>query len=146
MFERFTRNRGYNGDRNGDRAYDDDTTGTQTAVADRPATGTGPLGRDDRTTTAPAAAAPATFDDTRAVQRDRFGGADGTAIFFGWLSALGLAALLTAVVAAAGTRLGFATQPDTADATSNADTIGIVGAAILVGILLLAYYGGGYVA
>jgi hypothetical protein len=96
--------------------------------------------------TAPAAAGPATVAEARAVQRDRFGGADGTAIFFGWLSALGLAALLLAVVAAAGTRLGFATGVSTGDAKSNAGTIGIVGAAILVAILLLAYYGGGYVA
>src|SRR5215212_6282318 len=87
-----------------------------------------------------------TVAEARELQRERFGGSDGTAIFFGWLSALGLAALLVAVFAAAGTQLGFATQPDTSDATSNADTIGIVGAAILVGILLIAYYGGGYVA
>jgi MFS family permease len=51
-----------------------------------------------------------------------------------------------AVVAAAGTRLGLATGVNTADAKSNAGTIGIVGAAILVAILLLAYYAGGYVA
>jgi MFS family permease len=49
-------------------------------------------------------------------------------------------------VAAAGTRLGFATGVNQNDATNNAGTIGIVGAAILVVILLLAYYGGGYVA
>jgi hypothetical protein len=91
-------------------------------------------------------AAPATVAETRAIQRDRFGGADGTAIFFGWLSALGLAALLLAVVGAAGTRLGFAANIDSNDATNHAGTIGIVGAAILIGVLLLAYYGGGYVA
>jgi hypothetical protein len=108
-----------------------DTTGT--AVMDPPTA----------TTTAP----PATVDEARAVQRERFGGADGTAIFFGWLSALGLAALLMAVVAAAGTRLGFASGVSGAvDAAGNAATIGIVGAAILVAILLLAYYAGGYVA
>jgi hypothetical protein len=105
--------------------------GEPTAVVNRPATAT---------TAAPTAA------EARAVQRDRFGGADGTAIFFGWLSALGLAALLLAVVGAAGTRLGFAENVGTNDATSNAGTIGIVGAALLVVILLLAYYSGGYVA
>lgn len=106
---------------------------------------------DDRavaTRTQPAATTTGatTVAEARELQRERFGGADGTAIFFGWLSALGLAALLVAVFAAAGTQLGFATQPDTNDATNNAGTIGIVGAAILVGILLIAYYGGGYVA
>jgi hypothetical protein len=94
----------------------------------------------------PVARRPLRADDVREQQRARFGGADGTAIFFGWLSALGLAALVLAVVGAAGTRLGFARDVSTNDATSNAGTIGIVGAAILVAILLLAYYGGGYVA
>jgi hypothetical protein len=97
-------------------------------------------------TAAGTTAGAATVAEAREAQRERYGGADGTAIFFGWLSALGLAALLMAVVAAAGTRLGFATDVSTSDATSNAGTIGIVGAAILVAILLLAYYGGGYVA
>jgi hypothetical protein len=122
----FQRGDGYKGD------------GGNTAVADRPATTTA-------TTTAPATG-PATVAEAREVQRARFGGADGTAIFFGWLSALGLAALLLAVVAAAGTRLGFAENVSTGDATSNASTIGVVGAAILVAILLLSYYAGGYVA
>jgi hypothetical protein len=108
---------------------------TRTApVADRPAATRGTV------------AGPASAAEAREIQRERFGGADGTAIFFGWLSALGLAALLLAVVAAAGTRLGFATGVTTGDAKSNAGTIGIVGAAILVVVLLLAYYGGGYVA
>jgi hypothetical protein len=129
-------------------------------VADRRATAdaaaTTDAGRASATRTAPlagtapaaagTAAAPATAAEARAIQRERWGGADGTAIFFGWLSALGLATLLLAVVAAAGTRLGLATGVNTTDATSNAGTIGIVGAAILVAVLLLAYYCGGYVA
>jgi hypothetical protein len=113
---------------------------TRTAVADRPvATQTAPA-------TAPVATGPGTYEDARAIQRERFGGADGTAIFFGWLSALGLATLVVAVVAAAGTRLGYSQGVSQSDATSNAGTIGIVGAAILVAILLIAYYAGGYVA
>jgi hypothetical protein len=128
---------------------------TRTAVADREyADGDGRAGvvgdRTARTETVPVGATtagpPATAAEAREIQRERFGGADGTAIFFGWLSALGLAALLLAVVGAAGTRLGFATGVSTSDATNNAGTIGIVGAAILVAILLLAYYAGGYVA
>jgi hypothetical protein len=174
MFEKFRRNRerdGYDNDYNegagfqrGDgyandgtdtRAVADDGT-TRTAVADRDYDRDGD-GRTDvadrpaRTHAVPAAATagtagPATVAEAREIQREHHGGADGTAIFFGWLSALGLAALLLAVVAAAGTRLGFAADVNTSDATSNAGTIGIVGAAILVGILLLAYFGGGYVA
>ena len=146
MFEKFQRGRGHD-DRNGHVASRGD--GTQTAVVDRDHE----VVDRDRDHTAVAdrqhvagAAAPATLDERRAVQKEEYGGADGTAIFFGWLSALGLAALLMAVVAAAGTRLGFATGADTGDAAANAETIGIVGAAVLVAVLLLAYYAGGYVA
>jgi hypothetical protein len=142
MFERFTRKRTHNGDNavgaRAASATEDGTSGngaSRTAVVDRPVPS-----RPFR------AASPATAAEARAVQRERWGGADGTAIFFGWLSALGLAALVLAVVAAAGTRLGFATGVGAGDAKSNAGTIGIVGAAIIVAILLLAYYAGGYVA
>src|SRR3954468_12848186 len=159
----FQRGDGYAGDGTETQPVASDGQ-TRTGVADRAyadsegngRTGGGgnragvPGDRTARTQTGPAGAttsgAPASAAEAREIQRARFGGADGTAIFFGWLSALGLAALLLAVVAAAGTRLGFANDVSTSDATSNAGTIGIVGAAILVGILLLAYYGGGYVA
>ena len=168
----FQRGNAYNGDAAARTAGPDGTTGAavgdreradRTAVADREGTDrTAVVDRDgvDRTAVADrgragthtvpagagAAAAPATYEETRAIQRERYGGADGTAIFFGWLSALGLAALLLAVVGAAGTRLGYATGVSTGEATSNAETIGIVGAAILVVVLLAAYYAGGYVA
>jgi hypothetical protein len=169
MFEKFRRSRGRDRYDNTDYdrgaefqrgdGYADDATartaGTQTAVADRHYDGDGRTDvvepRRAGTHTVPAGAttagaAPATVEEARAIQRERFGGADGTAIFFGWLSALGLAALLLAVVGAAGTRLGYGTGVDSTDATRNAGTIGIVGAAILVLVLLLAYYPGGYVA
>lgn len=133
-------------DRTGTRTVPADAATTRTAPADAATARTVPAGGRVAPATAGAAAAPVTYEEAHAVQRERFGGADGTAIFFGWLSALGLAALILAVVAAAGTRLGFATGVTTGDATSNAGTIGIVGAAILVVILLLAYYSGGYVA
>jgi hypothetical protein len=91
-------------------------------------------------------AAPPTVADARALQRERFGGADGSAIFFGWLSALGLAALLLAVVAAAGTRLGFAENVTSRDVTSNSGLIGIAGAIVLAAILVISFGAGGYVA
>jgi hypothetical protein len=157
MFERFKRSRarsGYDqensngtGFQGGDGYARDDAATTRTepattrtAVADRPAT---------TTRTAPVAAAgagAATYEERRAYQRERWGGADGTAIFFGWLCALGLAALLLAVLGAAGTRLGFAQNVSSSDVTNNAGTIGIVGAALLVLVLVLAYFAGGYVA
>jgi hypothetical protein len=163
MFERFRRSRQPDGNdtdydhgtpfERGDSADDgtptrtvapDATTGT--AVADRP-TRTRSYARTEMVPAAAGtAAAPSTAEEARAIQRERFGGADGTAIFFGWLSAMGLAALLLAVIGAAGTQLGFASGVDSGDVTRNADTIGIVGAALVVLVLLLAYYCGGYVA
>ena len=134
MFDRLRRGESY------DSADSTNGTETRTAVVDRPT----------HTHTIPPEATGATgattVTEARVIQHDRFGGADGTAIFFGWLSALGLAALLLAVVGAAGTRLGYANDVSTSDATNNAGTIGIVGAALLVVILLLAYSCGGYVA
>ncbi len=114
------------------------------AVVDRPAVADGRAAADRPVTTTRTVAP--TAAEARAIQRERFGGADGTAIFFGWLSALGLAALVLAVVGAAGTRLGFARDVSTTDATSHAGTIGIVGAAIIVVVLLVSYFAGGYVA
>ena len=166
MFERLRRGENYDAAQTTNGTDARNGADTRTAVADRPARTAGTHDvptqatqpADAQTTTGPrtgtaagaggvaTARRPASVADRRAAQRERFGGADGTAIFFGWLSALGLAALLLAVVGAAGTRLGFAQNVSTADATSNAGTIGIVGAAILVVVLLLAYYCGGYVA
>ena len=139
-YERGTAFQPGEGYENGDRAVAHDR-GARTAVAERPER-TREIAADEAATTA----APATAAEARAIQRERYGGADGTAIFFGWLSALGLAALLVAVVAAAGAQLGFTNNVSTNDATNNAGTIGIVGAAILVVVLLLAYFCGGYVA
>ena len=80
-------------------------------------------------------------------QHDRFGGIKWGAAFFGWLSANGLAVLLTALVSAAGVAIGL-TQgvPSTQEATQQADTIGIAGGIALLEILFLAYLAGGYVA
>jgi hypothetical protein len=53
--------------------------------------------------------------------------------------------LLTAIVSAAGAAIGL-TNTSAQDAKSNADTIGIVGGALLILIAVIAYYAGGYVA
>src|SRR5215211_1224542 len=83
--------------------------------------------------------------DVRARQRDRFGGFNWGAAFFGWLVAVGLGALLTAILAAAGTAIGL-TSVGKSDANSNADTIGIGGGILLLIVAMIAYYAGGYVA
>jgi hypothetical protein len=98
-----------------------------------------------RTGTA-ATSAVALDEDARLRQRERFGGFNWGAAFFGWLVAIGMGVILTAIVAAAGAAIGLTQGTSTADATNNAGTIGIVGGALLIGIAMLAYYCGGYVA
>ena len=75
--------------------------------------------------------------------RERFGGRNLGACFFGWLVAIGMATILTALVAAAGTAVGLTND---APSAKDAGTVSIVGGALLVAILALAYFCGGYVA
>ncbi len=81
----------------------------------------------------------------RARQRDEFGGLNWGASVFGWLVAVGIAALLTAIVSAAGVATAISKVSES-EANSNADTIGIVGGIVILTVLALAYYAGGYVA
>jgi hypothetical protein len=99
-------------------------------------------------------------DDTRAVpdgvvtsvpaQREAYGGIKIGAAFFGWLAAVGMAVLLTALLAAAGTAVSVATGTDPAEAANrgaqNVQTIGWAGAVVLAVLVLISYYSGGYVA
>jgi hypothetical protein len=123
---------------NGDRErYVEDDRGA-VATREEPATRTSPR----RTT---GAVLPA-HDTVRARQRDEFGGFSWGSDFFGWLVAVGIAALLTAIVAAAGAATGLTDELDSADATANAETIGLGGGIALRVVLAIAYYAGGYVA
>jgi hypothetical protein len=83
-------------------------------------------------------------------QRERYGGVKTGSAFFGWLTATGTAVLLTALLVAAGTAVGVATNAPAGqavtDAASNASAIGVAGGIVLLAILFLAYYCGGYVA
>lgn len=79
-------------------------------------------------------------------RREEFGGINWGAAFFGWLVAIGMAALLTALVSAAGAAIGLSKGVTGEEASGNADTISLIGGILLLAILLLAYYAGGYVA
>ena len=81
----------------------------------------------------------------RARQREEFGGFNWGAAFFGWLVAVGITALLTSLLSAAGAAIGL-TKLSESDATSGADTISIVGAVLVILVLAIGYYAGGYVA
>lgn len=80
--------------------------------------------------------------EARLRQRERFGGMNWGSAFFGWLVAVGMGVILTAIVAAAGTAIGLTNGASKSDA----GTIGIVGGALLIAVSFIAYYCGGYVA
>jgi hypothetical protein len=80
-------------------------------------------------------------------ERERFGGMKFGASFFGWLTASGMAVLLTALLAAAGAGVSVATNLDeTAADPTKAQTVGLIGAIVLLVIIFLSYWAGGYVA
>ncbi len=105
---------------------------------------------DDRIT-----ASPARIDatDVRARQEDRFGGMKFGSAFFGWLTAVGIAAILGAVLTATGVGLSLTTDTSAQEiadqaqqATGTARTIGLVGGIALLVALFVAFVAGGYVA
>jgi hypothetical protein len=78
-------------------------------------------------------------------QRDEYGGFNIGAAFFGWMVAVGIAVLLTALLSAAGAAIGL-TEISESEAKANAETISIVGGILLIVVLAISYYAGGYVA
>lgn len=102
--------------------------------------------------------APASYDDDTAShpedeaeyaeirQRERFGGVNWGAGFFGWLVAAGMAAVLTGLVGGVVTALDRTVDAIPAQALSEPRTVAVVVAAVLVVVLMLAYFAGGYVA
>jgi hypothetical protein len=77
-------------------------------------------------------------------QRVRFGGIRWGSAFFGLLSAIGLAAMLLSIVAAAGVAVGVSQIENVTD--GDAETIGLGGAILVLAILALSWFCGGYVA
>ena len=81
----------------------------------------------------------------REAQREEYGGFNFGASFFGWLVAIGIAVLLTALLSAAGAAIGLS-ELSAGEARSGAETISIVGGVLFLVVLAIAYYAGGYVA
>ncbi|WIX92405.1 hypothetical protein [Amycolatopsis sp. DG1A-15b] len=86
-------------------------------------------------------------------QKDRFGGIKWGSAFFGWLTAIGTAVLLFALLTAIGGLIGLSLTDDSGQvagqAAQNPDmtrTAGVVSAVVAAAVLLVAYYCGGYVA
>lgn len=78
-------------------------------------------------------------------QRDEFGGFSWGAAFFGWLSAAGLAGILTGILSATGAVLAV-NEVGNKVSGSEAKTIGLAGGIGLLVVLAVAYFCGGYVA
>ena len=100
----------------------------------------------DRRPTGPARPVPVSSRDVVAEQKERFGGMKFGACFFGWLAATGTAVLLTALLTAVGAGVGLRPYLTSGQVQQNAQTIGIVGGVVLLVIVLVAYFCGGYVA
>ncbi len=102
------------------------------------------------TSAAPTAPTPTGTRETRTVDRrqaayERFGGINWGAAFFGWLVAVGVAAILTGIVSAVLAGIGSTQEITRADAEADVGTYGTVAAVIVLVILSVAYYTGGYV-
>ena len=136
MFERF-KNRPADPDSTETTGRQGRTGNSRTAVAERPTEE--PASRRSETRTRDQMRA------TRARQREEYGGVNWGAAFFGWLVAVGLGSLLVGIVAAAGAAVGL-TQVSGSEAEQNAESIGLGGAIVLLVVLMIAYYCGGYVA
>ena len=68
------------------------------------------------------------------------------ACFFGWLTATGTAVILTALLTAVGASVGLARDLSADQALASAQTVELVGGIVVLGIIFVAYLGGGYVA
>jgi hypothetical protein len=124
------------GERTSDRGYDDREEGGDRVDRER---------YDDRRSEGAVrerAAGPAVVQQR---QRDEYGGFNLGAAFFGWMVAVGIAVLLTALLSAAGAAIGL-TNLSEGEAKSNAETISIIGGILLIAVLAISYYAGGYVA
>src|SRR5680860_271997 len=96
-------------------------------------------------------AEPVTRGEVVAREREEHGGLKIGSAFFGWLTATGMAVLLSALVAVTGLLAGEATGTDTATEVSDAldvqvESLGVLGIVVALVIMFVAYYSGGYVA
>jgi amino acid transporter len=86
------------------------------------------------------------FTTTRQeVAQQRFGGTNPGAAFFGWLVAIGMTILLAGIVGAAAAAIGENADLTRDDIEGNGN-FGIGAVALLIVVLVIGYYCGGYVA
>lgn len=85
-------------------------------------------------------------EEVTARQKERFGGIQFGSAFFGWLAATGLAVLLTAIAAAIGAAITGGVEEAVDQTVSTPFGSVIVYSIVVLAILFIAYYCGGYVA
>ena len=78
--------------------------------------------------------------------RRKFGGLNVGAAFFGWLVAIAVAVILTSIIGAVLAAMGSSANVSQTEAQRQAGTIGLAAGIVLVAVLVVAYYTGGYVA
>ncbi len=78
--------------------------------------------------------------------RREFGGIKWGSAFFGWLSASGAIVLLAAIVAGVGALVDQNTSTDLEQISQDPQSAGIVGGVVLLVVLFIGYFCGGYVA
>lgn len=79
-------------------------------------------------------------------QRERWGGMNLGAGFFGWLVAIGMAILLSGIVGAVAAGVGNANDVTQSQLERESGKISLTAAIVLLVILLISFYAGGYVA
>jgi amino acid transporter len=79
-------------------------------------------------------------------RRDKFGGLNSGAAFFGWLVAVAVSILLTSIIGAVAAAVGSNAQLTQSQANRQAGSIGLAAAIVLLVVLMVGYYSGGYVA
>jgi hypothetical protein len=122
------------------------TTATaRTPRPDRPQSAKGKV-RMARESSAPS------LDRRSVVQREKeeYGGVKVGLAFFGWLTATGTAVMLATLISAAGIAIAVATNTSASKASSQVTqdprTVGVLAGVILLVVLFVSYYCGGYVA
>lgn len=95
-----------------------------------------------------------TSDDTHAsrtavdegLQRERYGGFHFGAAFFGWLVSVGIGTILSGILGAAGGALAVTRLTGSSLTVTKVTTVGFVSGILLLLVLAIAYFVGGYVA
>jgi MFS family permease len=85
-------------------------------------------------------------EENRSIARERFGGINWGAAFFGWLVAIAMTVLLAGIASAVAAALGEEYNLTQSDVEAEKATAGLVAAIVVIVIFAIAYYAGGYVA